>query len=344
MQELDPGSVSISLSPEQRARIQALNADGFFRYAAPDPCFACGGEQFRTIARRDRYGFALRYVCCDACGFVFANPYYTAECLDTFYTSHYGLIYGRDADEAQLFNEFLRATDHILPFLTKHLPKAGAAMDFGCANGGALIALPGTWHSVGFDYDTDQITRGRRLGLDLREVHAFDSCQDQFDLIMMNQVLEHTHNPVELLKRVASRLKDDGILYIEVPGFAEVFSRGIDPRLPFKNAHRHLFCLDSLQRVARLAGLFLVEGDENVRAVFSRSASRSCKADPSKLTARAWVERLVCYTPPPRSPFIQFARKAANKLQRLAARRAFKRAVSIVASQTSPAASREHQA
>lgn len=336
---VNPETAPMALSPQQHERIALLKQSAFFEMAATDACFACGGQDFSIFAEHDRYGFPLRYVSCRDCGFLFANPYYTNDCLDRFYTEHYSLIYGRASLEAQCFNEFFHATQVIVPFLKHRLPKTGAVMDYGCANGGALLAIPGQWHKVGFDYDDEQLARGRSLGLDLLHVDAFISCTRHFDLIMMNQVLEHAPDPVALLKRIAPRLTQGGLLYIEVPGFQEVFDRSLDPRLPFKNAHRHLFCLDTLARVAARAGLELIEGDEKVRAVFRRATTARMPTLEGVIPAAIWLERLASFSPGKARLLTQLAAKLLSRARRLKTKPAFNRALATLVTQRTSAPS-----
>lgn len=300
---IDPSSVGMALSNAQSERISSLKASQFFKFDPLDHCFACGGADFDLLADNDRYGFALNYCACKNCGFAFANPYYTDNCLEAFYTRHYALIYGRAGSERQVFEgEYLNASDLIWPMVRHHVASGRSVLDFGCAYGGSLVAFPTNWRRVGFDFDEQQLAYGRQFGLDLRDIRKINSLKEQFDVVMLNQVLEHTKDPITLLKRVHPLLSEAGILYVEVPGFETVFQENFDPRLIFKNAHRHFFCLDSLSRVASLAGFELVEGFESVRAVFRKrtSALTTTHEIPKTVTPRTsekWVEQLVAYQP-----------------------------------------------
>lgn len=284
------------LSDKQRNHIASIKAENFFQFAPVDACFACGGSDFKTLAEQDRYGFPLNYVSCVSCGFLFANPYYTEECLAEFYSKHYARVYGRAGSEKLVFEGgYINAVETILPLIRKYMPKTGAVMDFGCGYGGSLVAFPKEWLQVGYDYDDIQLEYGRQFGIDLRNIENFDDASEKFDVIMLIQVLEHVKDPIALLQKLQSRLNESGVLYIEVPGFASVIERGIDPRLAFKNAHRHFFCLDSLSKVAAQAGLQLLVGNERVSGVFRKTSNEAClkSGAPEKmLSAFEWLDRL----------------------------------------------------
>ncbi|MEN9902229.1 MAG: hypothetical protein RL651_893 [Pseudomonadota bacterium] len=293
---INPPSAKIPLSDKQRKHIASIKAEDFFQFAPEDACFACGCSEFKTLAEYDRYGFPLDYVSCVSCGFLFANPYYTEGCLAEFYSKHYAQIYGRAGSEKLVFEGgYINAVETILPLIRKYIPKTGAVMDFGCGYGGSLVAFPKEWIQVGYDYDDIQLEYGRQFGIDLRNIEKFDGSFEKFDVIMLIQVLEHVKDPIALLKKLQSRLNDNGVLYIEVPGFASVIERGIDPRLAFKNAHRHFFCLDSLSKVGAQAGLQLLAGNERVSAVFRKASNEpSLKAGTLQKTMSAfeWLDRL----------------------------------------------------
>ena len=271
MSILDPSTMRMPLTKRQSDRIAELKAQEFFQFADPDPCFACGNNIFETVAEKDRYGFSLNYCMCGECGYLFANPYYTDTCLSQFYQQHYSVIYGRSVSDRRHFEgEYLKTSSNILPLVKRHHPQAQCILDIGCGFGGSLAAFPKTWRRIGYDFEGKNLEFGRKLGLDMREISKLNDDKNKYDVVMMNQVLEHLRNPVEILVQVVNLLRQKGILYIEVPGIMSMKMRKADPRLAFKNAHRHFFSLSSLAQVAEHAELCLVDGDETIYAVFRK--------------------------------------------------------------------------
>ena len=306
---IHPRKKVIQLTEEQRRRIALLKDSDFFRFAPVDSCFSCGGIKFSIYAVEDRYHFPLRYVSCQHCGYLFANPYYTEECLAEFYQKHYNLIYGRAVPEKQLKNEYTNAKNIILPFIKEYLPLKGVVLDYGCGYGGTLLAFSDKWDRVGFDYDPELNERGAKLGLDLRNINEFENHKNKYDVIILNQVLEHVTNPIELLNSLQSRLHVNGVIYIGVPGIGAILKNCTDPRIAFKNAHRHFFWLDSLVRVAACAGLHLINGDENVRAVFRLATNADPKVTEDIVLSSIWLERLAGFSPQRQTPLALLVKK-----------------------------------
>jgi len=80
--------------------------------------------------------------------------------------------------------------------------------------------------------------------------------QRRFDLIIARHVLEHTHDPVRMVREWLAALSDGGALYLEVPNLDSATSRLLGPRWPlwYVPKHLHHFTRASLQRVIRNAG------------------------------------------------------------------------------------------
>lgn len=265
----EPATANLTLSNQQKKLIEKLKISNFFQFDEKDHCFSCGGDSFEKVAENDRYGFSLDYLKCESCGYLFANPYYTDHCLSVFYSEYYSSIYGREGSEKKVFEgEYVNASDKIWPMLKKYIDGHRSVLDFGCGYGGALMAFPKSWYRLGYDFDEVQLNYGRKFGLELKHIGGADESTEKFDIVMLNQVLEHVRDPVAMLKRIAKFLSANSLLYVEVPGFKKVFDEAIDPRLTFKNAHRHHFCVATLKNVAEKAGLVCLEADEGVSAIF----------------------------------------------------------------------------
>ena len=89
------------------------------------------------------------------------------------------------------------------------------------------------------------------------DVHAFGATEQTYDLIILRHVLEHTHHPVDLIRFLGSRLKPEGILYIEVPNLQANCARIFKNKWKGYYVPRHLFhyTTDSLDHIITAAGL-----------------------------------------------------------------------------------------
>jgi SAM-dependent methyltransferase len=90
-------------------------------------------------------------------------------------------------------------------------------LDFGCGNGGLLKMLKNkNKEIVGIELNKEII---KYLNED--EIQIYDNIdkipQKMFDCIMLNHVLEHLHDPIEILKNIKNKMNKKTLLIIEVP-------------------------------------------------------------------------------------------------------------------------------
>ena len=55
--------------------------------------------------------------------------------------------------------------------------------------------------------------------------YSIDSLEDQYDVVMAYQVLEHVENPISFIKAIKARLKPGGIVHLELPNQNALTSR-----------------------------------------------------------------------------------------------------------------------
>jgi len=214
-----------------------------------------------------------------------SDPHLSQESLSKFYKSEYRRIYegskypAIDAligtiRQGALIYDYLKARNVTVP---EHV------FEIGCGTGGNLISFLLHGHRVaGCDYGFDFLEAGHKLGLDLREGGQETLEQDlPRSLIILRHVLEHFREPVVELRSLAEKLREEAIVYIEVPGMFSIRETYKAPVLFLQNAHAYHFCLAGLKYVMSLAGFEQVCGDENIRALYRpNSAVRPESPDP----------------------------------------------------------------
>ena len=108
----------------------------------------------------------------------------------------------------------------------RHLPKVkngGRLLDMGCGNGAFLIkARSAGWNVIGVDFDVDATKVARTHGFDIRlgGIEEINPTTDQFDVITLAHVIEHVHNPIEVLRACYRLLKPGGFLWLETPNIS----------------------------------------------------------------------------------------------------------------------------
>ena len=105
----------------------------------------------------------------------------------------------------------------------RYLPKPAQGqrlLDIGCGNGSFLVsAREAGWQVSGVEPDPKAADAARQRGVDVT-VGTIDLLADEsdcFDAITLSHVIEHVHEPKQLLQAVQRLLKPDGIVYIDTP-------------------------------------------------------------------------------------------------------------------------------
>jgi ubiquinone/menaquinone biosynthesis C-methylase UbiE len=135
-------------------------------------------------------------------------------------------------------------------------------LDFGTGNGRFAFLSKKAFplaHIDAVDYQSNppELLKSRSAYLKYQSILEF-KWKKKYDLIILRHVLEHSHRPVDLLKKLASVLsKKGGVLYIEVPnlnsGCAKFF--GHNWKLFYVPRHINHFTNESLRTVCLKAGL-----------------------------------------------------------------------------------------
>lgn len=150
-----------------------------------------------------------------------------------------------------------------LDFDVMYLPykPGGRLLEIGCGSGKLLEFLKSLgWAVQGVDFDPNAVSNARNKGLEvllgtLQSQHHSDS---SFDAIVMNHVIEHVHDPQNLLRECHRILRDHGQLTIATPN-AQSFGhrvfksnwRGLEPP-----RHLHVFTSPALHLLAERAGFY----------------------------------------------------------------------------------------
>lgn len=193
-------------------------------------CSATVGEVFHTqyFTLPENYQLPKFYdiVCCEICGFVYADVKATQKDFDTFYEEQ-----SKYEDETTAsggnFNPYDRERfQKVAIDISRFLPdKRSKVLDIGCANGGLLGALKDKDYEnlIGIDPSpicvSNVVKEGFRAAVGTVFSGGFfgsDKKQD-FDCILLSHVLEHIYDLKPALKNVLTRLKVGGIMYLEVP-------------------------------------------------------------------------------------------------------------------------------
>jgi len=233
-------------------------------------CCYCGSTKHSNFIKNAKelyIGFDEYFdiVRCSVCGLLFTNPRPTIETIGYFYpdNAYYYNVSLSDKSTLILKDKLLLnilANHYNYPFksqrnklttkvqnvffknkiLGAHIPpyaKEGKILDIGCSWGGYLFKM----QDLGWDvYGVENNQKAADIAinkLNLKNIlcgniHEMELEKNYFDIIRMGMVLEHMHNPVDILKQISFLLKPNGLFIFSVPNVS-----GLEMKIFGKNAY-----------------------------------------------------------------------------------------------------------
>ena len=236
-------------------------------------CVVCGAAMHRIGERfDDRYGYPGRFAVfrCAACRHIQLAAGMSAHQIELLYTEYYprserGLDDWHPPDRAS----GLRAWWHgARASAFTWVPPTVRVLDVGCGFGESLgYHLSRGCDAYGVEADANILRIAERHGLKVKH-GLFDPGhyeRSSFDVVTLDQVIEHLADPVSVLRGIREVLKPGGQLILSTPnpdgwGVRLFGNRWIHWHAPY---HLQFFSKLSLERAAAKAGL-LVERRQTI--------------------------------------------------------------------------------
>jgi 2-polyprenyl-3-methyl-5-hydroxy-6-metoxy-1,4-benzoquinol methylase len=155
----------------------------------------------------------------------------------------------------------------------KHLiPNSGAKcrlLDVGCGEGWALKYFKEKlWDVVGLDYSDYGINTHNQSCLDQliigdisKSIASLINGNQQFDVILLDNVLEHVLEPIEILRQLSRLISPNGVMVIQVPNDFSLVQQYLyesgnveHPYWIAKPDHISYFNVEGLKSICRKAG------------------------------------------------------------------------------------------
>lgn len=133
----------------------------------------------------------------------------------------------------------------VAPFGWTQLAKQtkGRFMDVGCG-AGLTVALAQQlgWDAMGIEIDPAAVRTAQQTGLNILEgtYEQLTQYERQFDCVMCSHVLEHVHDPLDLLEKLKIAIKPDGMLLLTLPNSLSVVRDHFGANWRGLEAPRHL--------------------------------------------------------------------------------------------------------
>jgi len=132
--------------------------------------------------------------------------------------------------------------------------KVNSVLDFGCGPGWMLRSLNGNFQKVGIENSRlARVQAGKHFDV----YPSIIDISVNFDLIIINHVIEHLVNPIETMIELCKLLAPNGRIVVGTPNFTSAMAVLFKEKYRMLNepSHISLFSLDSILRLLRDLGM-----------------------------------------------------------------------------------------
>jgi SAM-dependent methyltransferase len=236
---------------------------------------------------------------CLGCGVIYTSPRLSRETLARFYDLEQAPRRAgppaAQAVAAEVTPKALGRLEPVLPFLG---PRA-RVLEIGAGDGRTVAAfarcLPGG-HVTGLDPafpgDAAPLPNVRLLAGRLDDRTTPPGLEPPYDCITGFHVLEHQHDPVAFLRRLAGLLSPEGLVYMEVPNAYRPWWRGKPVETFFCAVHLFNFGPRALATLLRVAGFTPVAISTPAKALRVIARAGAPAAPPTRSLTRAEVRAI----------------------------------------------------
>lgn len=219
----------------------------------------------------------LRYVRCQTCGLIVRDP---APNMSQMSQEFYEGAYWGQPPECYVEHQRQHTRDIIqclTALLGNHYHGTIRVLDVGCGLGVFLEEARGVgWDISGLEpssYPACYVEEKLGITVERRFLEQADYSDNAFDVVYMNNALEHVADPVRTLRQVYRILRPGGLFYVEVPmetrranfaivALTRLLNRPFYPDRPgsfFDMAHAYIFNQKTLSRALHLTGFEVID-------------------------------------------------------------------------------------
>lgn len=209
-----------------------------------DCCPICHKQ--KNLRLLDQNQFSIYF--CNDCQNGFIHP--IPENLSEYYPEIYWQNLGRFSSFRQaLHNSFQKTRSR---WFKRYISK-GSVLDVGSGEGIFGIVLGSDYQITNIEYPRAKVKNKRVIKTDFLKWKT----TKKFDAIVFLESLEHVINPISYLKKAASLLSNNGLIFVEYPRFGSLESKLLGKHWLQRDIPRHLFHFTEkgLENIAKEAGL-----------------------------------------------------------------------------------------
>jgi len=202
----------------------------------------------------------FNYVICKSCELIYISPLplldevlvaYHEESLQYIYQEDYFSFLERCEDKDGSPTQMLRLIEH---YLQSSSSESIVALDVGAGSGNLLNNMRDKfgWQVEGIEPAPYSERAAKKYNLNIHNVSLEEfETEHHFDVITMMSVIEHTPDPVMMLRKVHSLAKKDGLLVLETPNADSLMANLWQSRWPalLPPAHMIMFTPKTMNKL-----------------------------------------------------------------------------------------------
>jgi SAM-dependent methyltransferase len=232
------------------------------------PCPLCGSSSalplLQTPAGSGEGIDAYHLQQCQDCRLVYLNPRPTRDSIGHYYPPEYQPYLPKQHEKTLQRISWARWLGRADPHSYLPLKPPGRLLDYGCGSGAFLQSMRSLgWDVVGVDISPHAVRATQQRG-----IPAFQGTLPHpavplgsVDVVNFGAVLEHVHDPHELLAAARATVRPGGLVVFSVPNFASWGARWFGPAWWPLELPRHLlhFTPQTIDRLVRDHDLEMLE-------------------------------------------------------------------------------------
>ena len=245
----------------------------------------CGSADIETLTNTDRLNLPFGSSICRDCGLIFTTPRMSEGSLKHYYEKYYHpLVLGKEilSSNDALFKKGQgeKIYKKIKKYINKDNKKSISVHEIGAGTGSVLSEFRDSADLDGLGVDETgteysqsciDVADSNDVNVIYGDLEAIVSTNKKYDVVILSHVFEHFVDLGRELKLLSGVLSSNGVVYVEVPGVLSVHKKNIYDFSYNKyrvHAHMYDFSLSTLCNVFQKHGYKLVDGNEEVEAVF----------------------------------------------------------------------------
>ena len=184
-------------------------------------CPLCASKNLQDVNNSLRNASDYKPILCNECSLIFLDKLYSTnqEKLDKFYESEYLKKYFKNGKDEILFN-----FKNKMPYqeirkerIRDYIKNDSKVLEIGCGPGYFLESIRKNVAQVAGVEKNNEERSFVNDHLKILCYEDYTTIEEKYDVIVLNQILEHVYAPSFFLRQLTSILSERGVFVIEVP-------------------------------------------------------------------------------------------------------------------------------